>query len=267
VVLIRVKIVSIKIITLNFVSGQNFLHTSTRIFQSDFTYRRVSGVDNLPFEEVFPDYHPQDRVGLVSPRLENGLLGASVALLALTTGFYDNLRTKSKKFFDYPQHFMFVGGTGTSVFTEQSDFFPSVEECAKVWGWLDIWPETNWHVIQATPFRMLEAIYRQQINRIIWPSSFLLENVETQMPFYANDLLHSRLKSVWYYDSSQADIEICGSEVVMDVIRESLDVLPGKNYAEKPKKEAILEKCIINKFKTVKPDVFLKDMAVCFTDG
>ena len=245
------------------------MHTSERIAQSDFVYRRLSGseTDIQSFADTYPDYHPQDRVGLVSPRLEDGIFGAAAAVLSLATGFYDCLRSKAEPFFNYPQHLVFIGGQGSSVLTRKGDFNLTVEEWGGPWGWLDVWPETNWHLCPATPVSMLDAVYRHQVNRVFWPASFQPEVVDRPLKDYARRLLSSRLKSVWYYDSPEADVEVRASEPAADIIRESLERLSRLGLDETSRGEIASRQWSNNRFKAVEPEAFLKDMAICFTDG
>lgn len=90
------------------------MHTSTRLVSTDFHFLQhaPSGEQPVAVAAFCPDYHPQDRVGVVSPSLEQGVLHTSYALLALTTVFYDHMRAQKSEFFDYPQHFAFVGTSG-----------------------------------------------------------------------------------------------------------------------------------------------------------
>ena len=66
------------------------MHTSTRLRADDFHFwQHAQPVD---FATFAPTYHEQDRVGVVSLGLEDGVLHTSYALLAFTTAFYDRLR-------------------------------------------------------------------------------------------------------------------------------------------------------------------------------
>ena len=59
------------------------------------------------FSVFCPDYKDTDRLGTVSPCYEEGVLGAGYAILAFVTAFYDAQRSRSNRFFIYPQHFAF----------------------------------------------------------------------------------------------------------------------------------------------------------------
>lgn len=245
------------------------MHTSERITQSDFVYRRRQ--DSIPkvlsFSDAYPDYHPQDRVGLVSPRLEDGVFGLAGAVLGLATGFYDCLRSKGGEFFNYPQHHVFIGGRDGRVHTRSGDRDLSIAEMGSAWGWLDVWPETNWHLCPATPAGMLDAAFRLQVNRLFWPSSFMAGTVDRPLSHYAYRLLRGRLKSVWYYDCEDGHLEVRASGSAADVIRESLERLPGGGRATNLDQDKASRPWFDNRFRPVEPEAFLEDMSVCFTDG
>ncbi|MCY3771078.1 MAG: hypothetical protein OXG98_03525 [Gemmatimonadetes bacterium] len=243
------------------------MHTSDRITQSDFAYRSLPESDVLSFSGVYPDYHPQDRVGLVSPLLEDGVIGLAAAVLGLATGFYDCLRSKGSAFFDYPLHHAFIGGQGARVRTRNGDLDLSIGELGSAWGWLDVWPETNWHLCPATPENMLEAVFRHQVNRVYWPASFMPGEVDRPLSHYAYKLLSGRLKSVWYYACEDGNLEVRASGSAADVIRESLGRLPRGGTETYHAAEATSRPWIKNRFKLVEPQAFLEDMSACFTDG
>ncbi len=225
-----------------------------------------SGAVGTTFSEAYPDYHTQDRAGLVSPRLEDGVYGLSAAVLGLATGFYDCLRSKGDEFFDYPLHHAFVGGQGPRVRTRCGDLDLSIGEMGAAWGWLDVWPETNWHLCPATPAGMLEAVFRHQVNRVYWPASFMPGTVEKPLSHYAYKLLSRRLKSVWYYDCEDGNLEVRATGSAADVIRESVERLPRVGMQKDQALEITSGPWIRNRFEAVEPQAFLQDMAVCFTD-
>ena len=245
------------------------MHTTERITQSDFVYRRRKDTETkvLSFSEAYPDYHPQDRVGLVSPRLEDGVFGLAGAVLGLATGFYDCLRSKGGEFFNYPQHHAFIGGRNGRVHTRSGDQDLTIPELGSAWGWLDVWPETNWHLCPATPAGMLEAVFRLQVNRLFWPSTFMPGTVDKPLSHYAYRLLRGRLKSVWYYDCEAGNLEVRASGAAADVIRESLERLPGRTQEPDHELNATSRPGFDSRFNPVEPEAFLEDMSVCFTDG
>src|SRR5436190_9306686 len=99
------------------VGGRTLMHTSSLLTASDFAYWRLEagGAAPIDFAALFPDYHELDRVGVVSPHLEDGIHFTGASLLALATAFYDVQRAKATAFFNYPQHFALLGGAGDTV--------------------------------------------------------------------------------------------------------------------------------------------------------
>ena len=85
------------------------MHTSQTLRSSHFEYRCTEASGRVAFSSFCADYHEQDRVGVVSPHLEDGVLHTGYALLALTTAFYDVQRAGGSDFFIYPQHFAIIG--------------------------------------------------------------------------------------------------------------------------------------------------------------
>ena len=78
------------------------MHTSQALRSSHFEYQRPESGNRVAFSAFCADYHAQDRVGVVSPQLEDGILHTAYALLALTTAFYDVQRASGSDFFIYP---------------------------------------------------------------------------------------------------------------------------------------------------------------------
>ena len=74
------------------------MHTSTVLEAEHFAYFRCSANSGPPvasdFAACFPNYHYQDRLGVVALPYEYGALYTGFALLACTTAFYDALRSR-----------------------------------------------------------------------------------------------------------------------------------------------------------------------------
>jgi len=186
------------------------------------------------FMAFCPDYHALDRVGVVSPTLEAGILHTSHALLALTTAFYDTLRARTTEFFDYPQHFAFVGAQGVEVHTEGGLLPPATPNLWHAWSWLDVWPEAKWVTTPATATDMLRRVFDYQINRVFWPRSLKPASNETPLPAYAWKMLKTHVKAVYYYDCAEQNtqssaverVEIRLAPAVDAVVQESRALLP-----------------------------------------
>ena len=208
------------------------MHTSTRLSATDFQFWHQSSraVQQTDFGTFCPDYHALDRVGVVSPNLEDGVCQTGYALLALTTAFYDRLRTRSADFFDYPQHFAFVGAQGTDVCTGNGRLPPDTPKLWHAWSWLDVWPDNKWITAPPTATAMLQRVFDHQINRLFWPRGFKPEQNEATLPDYAWKMLKTHLKAVYYYgDGAQQTgerFEISASPAIDALVQESLALLP-----------------------------------------
>lgn len=237
------------------------MHTSSRLKTTDFTWRRIApaGPVDSAFPAVFPDYHPQDRIGIVSPRLEDGILHAGGLLLALTTAFYDACRVDGPGFFDYPQHLAFIGGDQTGVYTASGEILTNRDEWSAAWGWLDVWPEGNWIIVPPHPGELLERIGQLHINRLLWPEKLAHTPPGRLLPAYARSLLASRLKSVWLYDSPAPDVALHLSPVAATLMAESVARLPGSPVGAN--QSGALD---LFRYRIVGIEAFLTEHAACF---
>jgi hypothetical protein len=92
-----------------------------------------------------------DRLGVVSPRYEDAIVGASAAILAFVTAFYDLQRAKQQEtgrpFFVYADYYVFLFGTDGEV-RGQAGPAPLEGAVSSAYGWLDVWPEEKWVVVR-----------------------------------------------------------------------------------------------------------------------
>ena len=237
------------------------MHTSSRLHATDFTWQRVvpTGSVDSAFTSLFPDYHPQDRIGIVSPVLEDGILHAGGLLLALTTAFYDACRADGPGFFDYPQQLAFIGGDQNGVYTASGEILTNREQWSAAYGWLDVWPEGNWIVVPPHPVALLERIGQLHINRLLWPESLANTPPDRLLPAYARRLLASRLKSVWLYDSPAPDVELRLSPVAATLMAESRTRLPESPVGANP-----TETLDTFRYRITGAEAFLTERASCF---
>jgi hypothetical protein len=93
----------------------------------------------------------EDRLGIVSPRYEDALRGASAAILLFVTAFYDLQRAQQEEtgqpFFIYPEYYAFLFAEGSNV-RGQDNSAPLESGISKAYGELDIWPDEKWVVVQ-----------------------------------------------------------------------------------------------------------------------
>jgi len=212
------------------------MHTSTRLCAGDFGVWRhgPDGIQQTDFAAFCPNYHELDRVGVVSPTLEAGVCHASYALLALTTAFYDSLRARGDDFFDYPQHFAFVGAEGDNLCTSTGLLPLDTPKLWHAWSWLDVWPEHKWVTAPATTAGMLQRVFDYQINRLFWPRGVKPDGTEAALPPYVWKMLKTRLKTVYYYGplafeqskKTGETLELRVAPGVDTVVQESIALLP-----------------------------------------
>ena len=220
------------------------MHTSETLRSPHFRYWRMDagGRARAGFNSFCADYHEQDRVGVVSPRLEDGVLGAGYALLALTTAFYDAQRARAADvaanggqgdFFIYPQHFAIIGADKVGVATGAGRLNLSLDEAGigGAWAWLDVWPASNWLTAPPAAVAMLQTVFNFQINRLFWPQDFKAAPPKRNpaidpLPDYARKLLKARLKSVYYYNTSAPTVAISAAQPAADIVQASIGRLP-----------------------------------------
>lgn len=244
------------------------MHTSTRLNSTDFQYwQNEAGVQKkATFDDCFPNYHVYDRVGVVSPCLEDGVIHTGHALLALTTAFYDFHRSQSADFFTYPQHFVFVGQDDEGIQTREGPASPELETVWHAWSWLDVWPSSKWIVGHLTASAMLKNVLDYQITRLFWPKELKPDSNDAKLPAYALKLLKSDLHSVYLYSSSRNELEVSGNWIgisgetaVETLIQESINKLPIK-ISQSYKQPASQTQW----FQAVAVNQFLASMAPCF---
>ncbi len=251
------------------------MHTSRIIQSGDFQYwhRERDALVQADFNTCFPDYHSADRIGVVSPHLEDGACHTRYALLAATTTFYDGLRARGGEFFDYPHHFAFcdVNAEGAATQHGRVALEPTTFD---VWSGLDVWPESQWIRTSGSVEGMLQHVFAWQINCLFWPESFMPTAGSEPLPVYVQRLLAARLKTVYYYDSAHPDVEIRANATVEDLVREkSFSRLP------EPLRQTVLSQSTttvspadspfsyVERYRRVTVDAFLADMAPCFQNA
>ncbi len=248
------------------------MHTSHILQSGDFQYwhRQQDALLRTDFETCFPDYQRVDRIGVVSPHLEDGALHTSYALLAATTTFYDGLRARGGEFFDYPHHFAFCDVTAEGVATQGGRLVLD-QTTFGVWSGLDVWPESQWIHASGRVESMLQHVFAWQINCLFWPESFMPAAGAEPLPVYVQPLLAARLKTVYYYDAAHPDIEIRVNATVEELVREkSRSRLPEPirdAACAQPTTTASPAESLfpyVERYRRVPVDTFLADMTPCF---
>lgn len=241
------------------------MHTSKLLKSSDFQYWQLTENNRISvdFEKFCPDYHELDRVGVISPCIEDGILYTGEALLALTTAFYDVLRAREIDFFDYPQHFAFIGTNGDTVQARGERL--AMDRIGAGWGNLDVWPDSKWIPTPGSAVGMMKKVHDFQINRLFLPHGFKPRSDESALPAYARKMLGTRLKAVYYYKTPIPNVEIHASQQVADLVQKSLAEFPStKGEVDHP---AQSECPAVGSYQRVGVDDFLEDMVDCFSSN
>ncbi|MEM7028120.1 MAG: hypothetical protein AAF629_00910 [Chloroflexota bacterium] len=249
------------------------MHTSTRLNNTDFKYwhQRQGQMVETTFDHFCPNYYPLDRLGVVSPHLEDGVLETGSGLLAVTTAFYDTQRAHTTDFFAYPQHFALVGQHKECIQTYQGFRASTQAGLWDSWSWLDVWPEAKWTTAPATASAMLKQAFDHQINRLFWPYSLRPNQNEGRLPNYAFKMLQTDLKMVVYYNlpstrPASSKISLVGvqaNETAYEIVQESMLRLPTVPNQENPRPNTI-EAAPIEWYQPVAIDDFLQTMRPCF---
>ncbi|MER3603042.1 MAG: hypothetical protein C4298_04135 [Thermus sp.] len=125
------------------------MHSSQELrstmFEIEIGGRRASLVD------LFPEFDQRDRVGIVV-RDPCGSVGASAALMAAVTAFYDFPRAQGEDFFIYPDYYVF------HVDRPHGDH-----------SMLDIWPSHKEVVVPDKAQDILCAINDRGVTRLLVP--------------------------------------------------------------------------------------------------
>ncbi len=269
------------------------MHTSQALRSSHFEYRRPDAGGRVAFSVFCAGYHDQDRVGVVSPHLEDGILHTCYALLALTTAFYDVQRAGGSAFFIYPQHFAFIGEDASTISAARAengrvdrvgiatgagrlDLTLDEAGIGGAWAWLDVWPKSNWFTAPLTPAAMLQKVFDLHINRLFWPHNFTPdrrqeqetengEDAHSALPDYARRMLKTRLKSVYYYNTSAPTVEICAAQPAVDIVQFSMERLPEAVQQTLAQAPQLARPPGQESYRQVGVDEFLEDMEACFT--
>ena len=185
------------------------MHTSHILDRGHFGFTRNGGTADAT--TLFPDYHSQDRIGVVAPVYEEGLECCGGTVLALTTLFYDAQRASGRNFFTYPQHFCVLAWNAEGVRIRRGHVKATRNTVGQAWCKLDVWPDNRWLAADPTPAAMLKAVFDHQLNRLFWPAGFWPKaDAAPALPDFARAILETDLKQVLLY-GGDGDISVIAS--------------------------------------------------------
>lgn len=181
------------------------VHSSAELADSSFAVA-IGGRDGLWVDDLFPGFDERDRVGAVV-RHPLGALGASTAILAAVTAFYDVQRARGGEFFIYPDYFLFHVGR------------PLGDH-----NMLDVWPDHKEVVVADDAEQILRAINDRGVTRL------LVEDRPPGEPSFDRESLASaraRIVTALAYSPggrvASGDVRIAGNEVTERYVVSLLD--------------------------------------------
>ncbi len=181
------------------------MHSSTELERSSFDVS-VEGRDGAWIDALFPGFDERDRLGVVV-RHPLGALGASTAILAAVTAFYDVQRARGPDFFIYPDYFLFHVGR------------PLGDH-----NMLDVWPEHKEVVVPDDAEEILRAVNDRGVTRLL-----VEDGPSRAAPLDRETLASARARIVTALAYSptgrvpDADVRIAGNEVTERYVGALLD--------------------------------------------
>lgn len=224
------------------------MHSSPYLFPEQISALRLPEGKQCGLHEIFPDYHPQDRVAVVSHVWEDAFEGAAAALTALTALFYEAQRSSGKPFFNYPAHYLLIHQDLQNVRT-RSGHEALTEGLARPWALLDVWPDTQWIAMPDDAHALLNSLFTLHIHRVFLPARFAQTGQGPLLPDYARKMMGSRLKSVCLYHADHPDFRLettaYAGELVAKAAKALNPSLPAPLRADYRRMEsgAFLDRC------------------------
>jgi hypothetical protein len=186
------------------------MHTATQLSPEMFSL--TVGGENASAEDLFPDWHIYDRVGVVIHEPLGGL-GASLLMQAATALYFSHLRSVGQEF-NYPELYTFNVGRR---FGDLSVF--------------DVWPGSREVLVDSDPLAVLQAINDRGITRLVVPET---PPTQVDYPFPERTGAHTRIKSSFAYSAAgqteNADVTIAATDPATEENpRHTLDILSYVN--------------------------------------
>lgn len=216
------------------------MHTSVNLHSEHFHFRRITadGGDHISFDDFMPGYHQNDRVAVVSPHVEDGVLFTGAAVLAIATRFYDICRAERSDFFIYPQTFCILDENDQGIMTQRGRL-PMTREVMWPWLNLDVWPDCKWLTSDCANTTILRTIFDYQINRVFWPEELTIGFEESATFEHLDDLLKSQIKSIHLYNCASPSLMLHTDSVADEYLDQCMKNIaastePGSDTVSRP---------------------------------
>ena len=198
------------------------MHTTESLVTGHFAYVRP-GHGGAGFSDFFPGFAGDEKLGVVSPRPLDGVLGAGYALLACVTDFYERRREGLAANPVYPDYFCFLGPEQPGPDGPADSSGVKREARVGQWGNLDIWPATQWVQTDGSANAFGQAALDRGVTHLFWPGTLS----PGHLPDATRLAALRQLRSVLVYGSDTPNAEIQVDEEAEDMIRRSVLRMPG----------------------------------------
>ncbi len=204
------------------------MHTSKILRSDQFQVRDAHGHP----VDLAQGLRDDDRLGIVSPRYEDGIVGAGAAILLFVTAYYDLQRRRQQQtgedFFIYANYYVFLFADGANV-RGAAGPAPLDGAVSSAYGWLDVWPEEKW-VMVADAADLWRQVHERGITHLLIPMASG-EEVRTVPPHVA-----PQLKAIIAYARPDLPapanaVSITMGEKPAEVVAEAIRRLPPESPA------------------------------------
>lgn len=229
------------------------MHTIDQMSYKDFEFK-VDGKEAL-LEDIFPNFNPDDRIGVVT-HTPGGSMGANALIMSALTRFYDFYRSElgddPGKLRIYPDYFVFHVGKRHMNHTM-----------------VDIWPpHKDVIVLDDDPDQILAAINDRGITRLVVEDlspcqpTFLRETVSSAKRRIVSALAYSPTGRV---DNADVIIKSCQSaeENVIATMEMSEELSVGERDLLKINRQLLLEDDrIVESYRRIEPSEAVKKLTL-----
>ena len=232
------------------------MHTTELVRPEDFQFDLLS---------LFPEFGGSDRLGVVSPQPQDGILNAGYLVLACVTAFYRFHRDTVWAGCKYPPYFVFLAPENSREGHPAHRWNVPWRSAVELWGQLDVWPDSQWIVTDGTIHGMLEGVLSHQVNRLLWPASLTLPGATPDLPPALLTNARRQLRSVLLYGSHDANVKVRVAKPVEDLIQHGVLRLPGFDaeaiqsfHSARTGRQSGPGSCYTEDYLEVSPDTFLR---------
>ena len=207
------------------------MHTTATMNVTHFEFQTLTpaaakaGSSARDFSVFCPGFDRSKALGVVSPHLDDGVLDAAYAVLAFVTHFYEHA-TLPKTDCLYAQYFAFfpnIPGAG-GLPTRHGTLSDPLQVLDATWGFLDIWPKTQWIFSAGHPADYLEQAMDRSVSYLLWPSN--LRAVGQELPATLRRRLLNQLSNVFLFADPAPTYSIVVAQPVEDMALRCINALP-----------------------------------------